>query len=250
MNEYPIDWKDISSSIWSNFDNKYEYKWSIKKHQRNELFNLITQNEFDQIFYTNEDIEINRRLRPIMSSYLGGRDREKATRAALWIVSTWGGINKGKEKLPIWSTELDDFNENNVKNFIRINDTRKDSSRISSWSKLLAFYNEKNYAIYDARTSISLNCALALNEKPFRFYTPKGRNTSEFIISATGIFRKSNSGKKKNQNLLGYTDYLDLLFSLVSSGKEKNIFEAEMKLFSQTERLAKSYLGLLLNKHN
>lgn len=247
-----INWEELSPSIWRYFDDGFIYKWPVKNHDRNELLNFITQKEFDQIFSSNEneDIEINRRLRPALAAYLAGEDRKKATQTALWIVSTWGGIKKGKEKIPVWSSELDDYSEDSVRNFIKRNDTRKDSSRISSWSKLLAFYNEKNYAIYDARTSISLNCALALNKKPYRFHTPEGRNTSEFIIAVSGIFRKTSSGKAKSQNLLGYTDYLEMLFALVSSGKEKTIFEAEMKLFSQTEHLAKAYLSLLLNKQN
>lgn len=234
------DWKVIAPQLWKSFSKDIEYSWPIKDHQRQELAKIITQEEYELIFQYNHEEKVNRVIRPILSQYLTGKDTKRAQDAAVWIVATWGGIKRGKEKIKLWMGDLEKFEEEAVKQFIKLNDTRKISSRISSWSKLLAFYDEKKHAIYDARTSISINCALAINDFSFRFYMPVGQSRNETIKCARNGLRPSS-----NIEIFGYTEYLDLLRATVDTGCAPDIFSAEMKIFSSTEYISKKYIDAI-----
>src|ERR1019366_6639163 len=102
---------------------------------------------------------------------------ERAVALAHWIIRDFGGIKAGDlTTVALWMTELRDFNADNVKVFIGAHDTREVSSRISSWSKLLAFADRETHAIYDARTTLALNCVFRSMGNPCRFYMPDGQN--------------------------------------------------------------------------
>lgn len=130
-----------------------------------------------------------------------------------------------------WMKELGEFGPEAVEKFIESHNTGHPSSRISSWSKLLAFADSKKYAIYDARTSVALNCALQNLGDTRRFYMPDGQNK---LIKAAQ--RCLSSGIR--QPRLKYIEYMEILNAVIKHQLSQSILDAEMTIFANSERLA------------
>lgn len=226
-------WKDNANKIWEQIDRGGEYNWKIKPKAREILKKFITSEEYANIFdKKNNDESINRSIRPILSKYLLNENTDRKTQVAIWIVAKWGGIGSGKEAIDDWVQRLGCYSPEKIELFM----SQQGMRRVSSWSKILAFYDHDKHAIYDSRTSISLNCALSLAEIDMQFIMPKSRNTNKNMIEANEDFKKN-----PREKLLGYKSYINLLRVFVEKGYVEDILEAEMKLFSNTELIAELY---------
>lgn len=189
-------WDTVLPAVWGIISRGVVYFWPMRKQTKLELAQLLSDEEIARVFAAEYATAINVNLRSSLSPLLTGTNRPKAAKAALWIVKSWGGIKRGEDALAGWSAALGDYNEDRLTAFIEA----QGHNRISSWSKLLAFAKPLDHAIYDARTAVALNCALALLGDPRRFHMPASQNKQ--IRDAREILANTNSAPR------GYTDYL------------------------------------------
>lgn len=229
-----IDWQPLASDIWNQVNLGCPFPWpkSEKVHGKlvASLSRLLPNEDINAAFGFDDKPIANRNLRRCVSPYLAGGDRETADNLAVWIVREWGGIKSGSETVPTWSTELGDFSPQSVSAFI----DRMGTSRISSWSKLLAFAVPENEAIYDARTAVGLNCALANMGHRAGFHMPIGRN--RHIVPAHKKLRASGFS-----TIYGYREYVSLLRAIAANNKLQDILDVEMSLFASAPAVASKY---------
>jgi len=183
-------------------------------------------------FFRPHPQQLNRLLREKLAPHLRTRD-QRSKSLARWIIVEWGRIGGGRPAtIPEWMSDLGNFNDRSVERFV----AAKGTYRISSWSKLLAFANHKRHAIYDARTSVALNCALRNLGDRRQFYMPSGRN------KAIGLAQRILSAENVNL-LLGYTDYIKLLRTIVKCKLSTSILAAEMVLFANAPCMAQEFVA-------
>jgi hypothetical protein len=177
----------------------------------------------------------NLRLRELIAPHL--RRSADAPSFARFVVSVWGGIYRLNDgKIREWLDEWNQFDDVCVERFVSNAGEAPfiETSRISSWSKLLAFADHERHAIYDSRTATALNCALAVAGDERRFYIPVGRNGQESFKSAVAHFRST----AERSALLGYNDYRGVLHAFVRARLAPTILAAEMTLFANAIAIA------------
>ena len=224
------EWTKVTPALWQKVSIGMAYPWSVGPQARRELAELLPGVETTGLFTTEDAAVINMSLRDRLSPILAGEGRPRAARAALWIVKSWGGIKRGADQVAVWSEALGDYDDERVIEFIEARGT----ARISSWSKLLAFAKPMHHAIYDARTAVALNCALAQLGDERRFHMPASQNRK---IKAA----RSMLGPSTTPDTRGYEDYLSLLTSAVSGGRAADILRAEMTLFANGPLIAEQF---------
>ena len=109
---------------------------------------------------------------------------------------------------------------------------------IASWSKALVVKDSENYAIFDARFSISLNCIQILHKKKDIVLFPILSSRNNVIkrgIDQLKILARNYNWTKASENNF-YMQYIDILKS-VAKAKETNIATIEMLLFAKAEEL-------------
>jgi hypothetical protein len=157
------------SGLWQLIDRRRGYDWRLKPAAKGRLLQIVPT--FDTDIFDNPPEELNVRLRMELSPLLKACD-DRSLLLAKWIIREWGGIKGGPDDAPgEWMEALGGFEDETISNFIVKNGTK----RISSWSKLLAFADSAKHAIYDALTSVALNCALRRLRDNRRFYMPAGQ---------------------------------------------------------------------------
>lgn len=185
-------------------------------------------------------------MRPFVSSLLkevmASRKQENFEKVRRWIVSDWGGINRGKL-------------EPTLENFLNVNPNLP-FERIASHSKVLSFWEPDQYAVYDARVAYSLNWILLSNgvKKDF-FPVPEGRNTRmkgfdiEVLIRLNFASHYDESGNPKRpqkfvsqqdkrlflENDEAYSVYCPLLSKVAEElwkGEDHRLLKTEMLLFT------------------
>jgi hypothetical protein len=130
---------------------------------------------------------------------------------------------------------LGDFDDKNVKMFID-----NGVKRISAWSKLLAFADQENHAIYDARTSVALNCALRQLGDSRRFYMPDGQN--DLIKEARLRLRRLGTESGELTQPVGYLNYIELLRAVVACRLAASVLAAEMVIYANAPNTAHQFL--------
>ena len=204
------------------------YAWPPRGALRLEdtLLSILPGQRVSEVFAISDKTSFNWKLRELLQPYLVGQDRDLATAVGLWIVCEWGGIRKGAEAVGGWVNQLGSFNEDQVHNFI----SQLRMNRIASWSKLLAFANPADHAIYDARTAVALNCALANIDAPFRFVMPVSRN--KHIALARDFL------KRGQHQVLKYPECLELLTALAKQSAGGSRLPVEMTVFANAPKVA------------
>ena len=237
----PKDVKDI----WKGAGKIGNMKWKLPP--KSTLKGIIADKDIKELYSITNSADANKRMRELLSPYLAQRRNqkpsqkhiydEKAAELAKWIVVEWGGIKKGFETIPNWMALLSDFDENDVNAFT----TKMGTARISSWSKIIAFADYENHAIYDARTAVALNVILSNIGSKYRFYMPATQNKD--LPKTMRIVKKDMhriwSGRQRVYR--GYDDYIRLLKAIVEMTNAKDILEVEMTLFANGPALAKQY---------
>lgn len=222
---------DLVRQLWERVNRRAPFKWSVGPKTQKSLRALLPSLSDD--FFNGDKEDLNRRLRPALSNAFQSGDAEAANLAS-WVVRKWGGISQLKEEsLTAWLTVLGDFSSNRVASFIEINGT----NRISSWSKILAFVDYKNHAVYDSRTSVALNCALQTLQYPDRFAMPESRNK---VVAPA---RKRLMAQPDIGRQLGYLEYLEFLRAVVACDLANSLLDAEMVLFQNAKVVAAKYLN-------
>lgn len=166
-----------------------------------------------------------------LAGFLADPDRD-AHQIARWIVSRWGGINRGVEAVDGW---IEAINPEGVNDFINAQGT----NRIASWSKLLSMHDSENYAVYDSRTSTALNCCLAVMGRDERFVMVNSRSNTP------AYFAKIKLREEVRKEGCSYWYYLKLLrcFSQISGF---SLLGVEAVIFENAPRICANYCNGVL----
>jgi len=176
--------------------------------------------------------EFNFRIREMIAPKLQEGKVDQAAHIGNWIVRDWGGIKNGNGAIAEWVKQLGTFEAENVDKFINEMGVR----RVSSWSKILAFSDPVNHAIYDARTAIALNCGLSHLGIDWRFAMPLSQNRR--MIAARPMLLPKMRGNER-----GYIAYVDLLKAMSRAcDLGNNILKVEMTLFANAPLIAENFV--------
>lgn len=222
---------DKCHKVWEHLVTNVPYAWPWKSNTERR-FVEITECSSDLVkSYSGSDLASAHRLRSLVRAILTSNDEKKANDIAEWVVAFWGGIGSGKDTIPSWMHSLRPFDGISVMDFI----SSQQTDRISSWSKILSFFDCQRYAVYDSRTAIAVNSALELAEIRPRFYMPESRHSS---LKKTIPLLKS----KYKSLPSGYSEYIFLLNRFVEIGRASSILEAERSIFAGAEETAKNMM--------
>ena len=229
---HKCSWCAVSSSIWQRVDLGAAYPFMPGPVCRQRLAQLLSPKEMGAIFATPDATIVNLKLRETIGPKLASKDRKLASDLAVWIVREWGGIRAGKpEAIRQWSDALGDYDAARVSAFVG----KMGSIRVSSWSKLLAFADHVHHAVYDARTAVALNCALASINDRRRFFMPLSRNTD--------VAAAQRALEDPKTPMLCYSDYLGLLECVAASVGMESLLKAEMLLFANAPKIAGRFVS-------
>jgi hypothetical protein len=230
-----MDWKSVAEPIRALTDKSTPFPWPRTEAARAKivktLSEIIPKKDVERACLGNSKEVMNRNLRMLISPYFKSNDDRLVSDISVWIVKEWGGIKKGTESIPPWCDELSGFSNESVKSFIQ----RMGTTRISSWSKIIAFSSPSTEAIYDARTAVSLNCALYKIGAKEGFFMPAGQNP---VIKPAAKLLKS----KEIRQVFGYKEYIELLNAISELSSDEDILAVEMNLFANAPSVAKSFL--------
>ncbi|MBF6568413.1 MAG: hypothetical protein IVW54_06005 [Candidatus Binataceae bacterium] len=224
-----------SDGIVATDDRGSRYDYRLKSAAKKRLRQFVPKRKPDTFDASPE--ELNVRLRVELSPLLKA-GAESSLSLAEWIIRDWGGITGGVDDAPRkWMEALGAFEDETISNFIVNNGT----NRISSWSKLLAFADSENHAIYDALTSVALNCALRGSGDKRRFYMPAGKNN--LITEARLRLRRLDREQNGETDPIGYREYIELLTAFKMSKLAPSLLRAEMTVYANATQIAHEFLG-------
>lgn len=183
----------------------------------------------------------NRFLRDVFSRCLAKAPARKKGEMFVWIAHDWGRIGKGHKRTRQWGYELKNFEEAEITKFV----DDHDRDGVSSWSKILAFYNLREHAIYDSRTSVALNVILDELKLPYRFYMPDTQNTEiPLVIKHVRQYVFENSTESVRNRWRYYREYIELLKDIEAAAPSGiDILEIEARLFAHAPALAAQYIS-------
>lgn len=154
-----------------------------------------------------------------------------ATRKTLsdWYIKVWGGVNGNRDDTLAFYASA---SESDL--------VARGKQGIASWSKSLTIRDPSRFAIFDARTSLSLNAIQLLHgtARPALFPMLPSQNTrlpvAQKLIKAIGATDKL----ARVENHAVYADYLALLDGAANgAGHGVTNQMVEMLLFAQAEQL-------------
>jgi hypothetical protein len=144
-----------------------------------------------------------------------------------YYISKWGGIKKNTDE-KIRSYALD----------TPASLIAKGSQGIASWSKALCIRCPNDYAIYDARVALSLNCLQMVTavDRPIIFPQLAGQNKRINKGSRTIRQYATKHGWMPEQQAHFYQKYNDIL-SAAAKLLDVNLYTLEMLLFAKAPEL-------------
>ena len=240
---------NVAEGIWERLEPIGNHDWVLPRN-KSILEAIIGKKSTHVIYSIIDSHEQNRRMREIISRQLRNAPVEKKQKLIRWIIHDWGRITRGRRTSIEWAYELNSFSRAEIKKFIE----RHHKSRISSWSKVLAFADQDHDAIYDSRTSVSLNVIFDEMDVPYRFYMPQSRNIDlpPVISHVQQRVQASFRGSARNRYRT-YLDYIRLLEAIKERCSVVDITEIEMRLFAHAEIFARRYAkkyGIILPEEN
>lgn len=220
--------RNIAERIWERLSDIAHLRWDIPENPQL-LARIIGDRDTKRIYDIKDTHFQNREMRSILSPYLRNGDLETKRKLGDWIVYNWGRITKGKETSANWTYELGSFEENKISKFIE----KHHRGRISSWSKIIAFANHHEHAVYDSRTAMTLNVLLHQLNSKYRFFIPQPR--IDKIFPAKDHFNKTWPDMcplSSAHRWRVYGDYILLLREIKMRCNVHDITEIEMRLFA------------------
>jgi len=144
-----------------------------------------------------------------------------------YYIATWGGIHtNGKKSMTEYTTlSAPELIEKGMKG-------------IASWSKAIVIHNPNEYAIFDARVAISLNCIQQLYNLDSKVLFPVLSSRNKVVARGNRLIKniaKNENWLKVNEETF-YSEYLNIL-NQVSEKFETDISTIEMLLFAKAEEL-------------
>ena len=225
----------LAKKIWTEIQPYGSHDWRLPENKS--LLEVIVGQEESQRVYDIADTALqNIEIRKLLSGPLKSSDHAFRVKAMNWVVVHWGRIPKGRDAYEGWAEQLKSYDKTTIDNFVQ----EKNGYRISSWSKILAFADCTNYAIYDSYVALALNSILEKVEHCERFYLPDPRpEPIKAKFKEIRTYVRSNY-PRRHPVYMGYFDYMLLLKYFVKNGFAENVLEVEMNLFAQGHTLADS----------
>lgn len=158
----------------------------------------------------------------------------------IYYISKWGGIRaNGIETLR-------EYTNSTAEQLIE-----RGKEGIASWSKALVVRDSDNYAIFDARVSISLNCIQYFSEIENKTLFPILPTRNKTIAEGNKLIKDISKSEKwtKAKKTEFYNLYIDILKS-VSKNTNTDISTIEMLLFAKAEELVKQLIKKLKTNKN
>ena len=223
--------------IWSLVNRGKEYDWVTSEKDQEALRDLVP-NLQPELFKGDPGV-VNRKLREQLSNFLRDGNAPERHALAKWIIARWGRIGTNKpETVTKYIRELGNFEPTAVTTFIG----RQGTNGISSWSKMIAFADPANHAIYDSRTAVALNCVLAHIGNMSAFAMPPGRGTN--VRAATDRLQQQRRKNDVRGAWLGYEDYITLLKQFVeleAHDAPQDLLAAEMVVFANSDAITSDF---------
>lgn len=170
-----------------------------------------------------------RSLKRGLSQVWTSRPNER-TALADYAVRVWGGV---KRNTP---TTIDSYVQT-----VSLGAVPKSHKGIASWSKVAAFSDPSNHAIFDARVSFSLNAIQLLSGGGQCLWFPHLAGRNKLLVRTWPLLKAHAEVQKwaPIDSTQVYSTYIALLTS-VSRSLRKDIDDVEMLLFAKAEELAKA----------
>ena len=147
-----------------------------------------------------------------------------------YYIATWGGIHTNSKK------SMEEYSKLSATQLIK-----NGKKGIASWSKAIVVHNPDEYAIFDARVAISLNCIQKLYGTKDAVLFPVLPSRNKIVAIGNKLIKdtaKSESWKKANEENF-YTQYLKIL-NYVAIELSTNISTIEMLLFAKAEEIVEN----------
>jgi hypothetical protein len=223
-------------SLWAYVNQGVEFPWPRSQKGKEKLSKsislLISDAGVESELNALDKNAFNLRIRELISPKLVEGKADQSAHIGKWIVRDWGGIRNGGEAISQWVEQLETFEASKIDKFVSDMGVR----RVSSWSKILAFSDPVNHAIYDARTAVALNCGLHHLGIDWRFSMPLSQNRT--MIAARPMLLPKIRGDER-----GYLEYIELLKVIAKAcGFGNDILKVEMTLFANAPVIAKNFV--------
>ena len=154
-----------------------------------------------------------------------------------YYIATWGGIHTNSKE------SMEEYSKLSATQLIK-----NGKKGIASWSKAIVVHNPDEYAIFDARVAISLNCIQKLYGLKDAVLFPVLPSRNKIVAIGNKLIKdtaKSESWEKANEENF-YTQYLKIL-NYVAIELSTNISTIEMLLFAKAEELVQDAYPNSLN---
>lgn len=225
-----MPWTQIAQEIWEVVRGETAYLWPIRERSIAALRNVMP----DAIPPLDDDLLARGggvALRAAMAAALRNADTQVRQELHSWIVCDWGRITKPPPGA--WADQLQPYDWVAVRAFI----AQVGATRVASWSKILAFADHTQYAIYDSWTATALNIALCRLEDARRFRVPPAR------AHLVNDVRRRLGQRRMPGRREAYLSYIDLLRSIVEARLAPNILSVEQTIFANARVLAAAFLA-------
>ena len=147
-----------------------------------------------------------------------------------YYIATWGGIHTNSKE------SMEEYSKLSATQLIK-----NGKKGIASWSKAIVVHNPNEYAIFDARVAISLNCIQKLYGLKDAVLFPILPSRNKIVAIGNKLIKdtaKSESWEKANEENF-YTQYLKIL-NYVAIELSTNISTIEMLLFAKAEEIVEN----------
>lgn len=180
MSDFRVFLDKRALDIWEAIDKidlDTQYKWSIGPSAQAKLAQLL-ELELPLQKKGESSMSLNRRIRDRVRQALHSRSTTQQQAAALykWIVGDWGGIRNGLGTVAGWADATAGWHGNYDDRVLFAFADLQGNKRISSFTKVFAYANPDEHAIYDSRVAVCLNLAMHKLQVHWRFYMPASRN--------------------------------------------------------------------------
>ncbi|MDA9357098.1 hypothetical protein N9R05_02680, partial [Flavobacteriaceae bacterium] len=154
-----------------------------------------------------------------------------------YYIATWGGIHTNSNE------SMKEYSSLSASQLIK-----KGKKGIASWSKAIVVHNPNEYAIFDARVAISLNCIQKLYNVNNAVLFPVLSSRNKIVALGNKLIKatsKEESWEKAYEENF-YTQYLKILNS-VAKELSTDVSTIEMLLFAKAEELVQKTYPNILN---
>lgn len=167
----------------------------------------------------------------------GSKSSEEKLLLIKYYIATWGGIHTNSNE------SMKEYSSLSASQLIK-----KGKKGIASWSKAIVVHNPNEYAIFDARVAISLNCIQKLYNVNNAVLFPVLSSRNKIVALGNKLIKatsKEESWEKAYEENF-YTQYLKILNS-VAKELSTDVSTIEMLLFAKAEELVKNTYPNILN---